>query len=134
MRSARLERATPSVSATAFIANRSPDRSRIPRAGSVFCPGEVESLLQALGFHGLAAEKTLQIANSSFELADAARADDILVGLHRLMAPSSIRRFQAKSWEGAMPARRATNETDMPGCIIFSISRTFSAVDQRRQR
>src|SRR5215213_204906 len=48
--------------------------------------------------------------------------------------PSSIRRFQAKSWLGAMPARRATNETDMPSCMVSSTKRTFSAVDQRRRR
>src|SRR4051794_15595609 len=33
-----------------------------------------------------------------------------------------------------MPARRATNETDIPGCMVSSTSRTFSAVVQRRRR
>src|SRR5215204_3203807 len=33
-----------------------------------------------------------------------------------------------------MPARRATDETDMPGCMVSSTKRTFSAVVQRRRR
>lgn len=39
---------------------------------------------------------------------------------------ASMRRFQAKSCEGEMPAWRATNDTLIPGCIAFSTRRTFS--------
>jgi hypothetical protein len=35
---------------------------------------------------------------------------------------------------GATPARRATNDTDIPGCIVSSTSRIFSALDHRRRR
>jgi hypothetical protein len=45
-----------------------------------------------------------------------------------------MRRFQAKSWLGAMPCWRATAETGLPGCIASSTRRTFSAADQRRRR
>jgi hypothetical protein len=45
-----------------------------------------------------------------------------------------MRRFQVESRLGDMPCRRATYDTDMPGCIASSTSRTFSAVDQRRRR
>ena len=33
-----------------------------------------------------------------------------------------------------MPARRATKDTLMPGCMASSTSRTFSAADHRRRR
>src|SRR5204863_10002034 len=45
-----------------------------------------------------------------------------------------MRRFQANNCEGAMPARRATKDTLMPGCMASSTSRTFSAADHRRRR
>src|SRR6478672_7933366 len=45
-----------------------------------------------------------------------------------------MRRFQANNCEGAMPARRATKDTLMPGCVASSTSRTFSAADHRRRR
>src|SRR3954452_6234268 len=48
--------------------------------------------------------------------------------------PSIMRRFQANNCEGAMPARRATKDTLMPGCMASSTSRTFSAADHRRRR
>jgi hypothetical protein len=35
---------------------------------------------------------------------------------------------------GAAPARRATYEADIPGCIVSSTSRTFSAAGQPRRR
>src|SRR3954451_17669459 len=45
-----------------------------------------------------------------------------------------MRRFQANNWLGAIPARRATSETDASGCMASSTRRTFSAVVHRRRR
>ncbi len=44
-----------------------------------------------------------------------------------------MRRRQLNTKLGATPARRAS-DNDMPGYIVSSTSRTFSAVDQRRRR
>ena len=42
-------------------------------------------------------------------------------------------RRQSSRELGAMPSRRATNETDIPDCMVSSTNRTFSAVYQRRR-
>jgi hypothetical protein len=74
------------VSATVFIANRRSDRPRRRAARSVFCAREVEGLPEDLDFHGLAPEQALQVPHAPLQLAHPAGADDLLIGLHGLMA------------------------------------------------
>jgi hypothetical protein len=87
-----------------------------------FYPRDVERFLENLDFHGLAAEQALQFAHPSFQLTDTARSDDIFVSLDRLQAA-----FQHSS----TPVEQ---DTDIPGCIVSSTSRIFSAIGQRRRR
>src|SRR3954447_3054623 len=55
------------------------------RQDRFFCPCEVESLFQDLGFHGLAAEKSLEVAHAPFQLTHLAGPDHILVSMDGLM-------------------------------------------------
>jgi hypothetical protein len=64
--STRFERATASVSATAFIANRSRDRSMTAAAISVFLPARHQAL-ENLDFHGLATEQAFQFPHPSLK-------------------------------------------------------------------
>jgi hypothetical protein len=55
-------------------------------ARSVFCPREIERLLEHLDLHGLAAKQALQLANAFFETADFGRRHNRIIGTHRLLA------------------------------------------------
>jgi hypothetical protein len=48
-------------------------------------------------------------------------------------APSFARRRQANNWFGAMPCRRATWLTVMPGSIVSAMIASFSAGVRRRR-
>jgi hypothetical protein len=120
------------VSATAFIGKHPRPTSSTARA--LFWPRRLEGLLEDLVLERLPAEQTLELAHPPFQLAHAAGAHDVLIGGHRLEAALLHAALQVESRLGDMPCRRATYDTDMPGCIASSTSRTFSAVDQRRRR
>jgi hypothetical protein len=97
--SARFERATPSVSATAVIGNRParatasatavflPARRRARLASSADLGGRREAArLQGLDLEGLAAEQTLERANALLELAHPGGADHLVVDPDRFPA------------------------------------------------
>jgi hypothetical protein len=74
-----LERATCNVAATVFTANLRD--LAIATARSVFCPCEVESRLEGLDLHGLATQKTFELADAVLELAGFRSRNDVLVAL-----------------------------------------------------
>jgi hypothetical protein len=78
MRSAMFERARPSASATLFIGNRRAAQSSTAR--SLFCPSEVESLLEDLVLHRLAAEQPFEIAHPFFQPAQLGSRHDVIIG------------------------------------------------------
>ena len=53
---------------------------------SVFWAGDVQRLLEDLVLHRLATEQAFEVTNSLLQIADARRADDVLVGLDRGMS------------------------------------------------
>jgi len=72
------------VAATVFTGNLRD--LAIATARSVFCPCEVESLLEDLDLHGLATQKTFELADAVLELAGFRSRNDFLVGSNGLLA------------------------------------------------
>jgi len=79
---ARLERATPSVSATVFMAYL-PDRMRV-RATAFFWLRQIQRLAQDLVLHGLLAEQPLQLTHLLLQ-------GPVLGGRHHLVAGADRR-------------------------------------------
>lgn len=97
-----------SVRVTAFTGNRPSDRSRTASARPVFWARYVEGLFEDLRFHRLAAEQPFKIADALFQLPDPGRADNVLVGMDGSMTALQHPALPGESWEGEIPARRAT--------------------------
>jgi hypothetical protein len=72
-----LERATPSVSATIFTANRRV--AATATASSVFPPCYGQCLIQYLDRQRFAAEQPFEVADTGLELAHAAGADHVFI-------------------------------------------------------
>lgn len=79
-------------------------------AMSFFCSCDVESLLQNLGSHGLAAEQALKLSQAAFEFSNLFRADHILIARN---ACSPLRACAFADWTIAAP-RLATEDPDLP--------------------
>src|SRR5262249_38551861 len=108
-RSTRFERATASVSAMAFIANRPCDRSMTAAAISVFYPRDIKRFLENLDFHGLATEQALQFLHSSAQVHAPGSCRNVFIRLdcpQATLEHSPARQLNSKL--GATPARRAT--------------------------
>src|SRR5262245_34585465 len=84
-RSAMFERASLSVSVIVFIGNRPAAQSSTAR--SLFCPSQVESLLEDLILHRLAAEQPFQIAYPFFQPAQLGGRHDLIIGADSFAAP-----------------------------------------------
>lgn len=91
------------MSATVFTANRLSGCPRRQAARSVFFARKVECLPEDLDLHGLAPKQAFEVAHAPLQLAHPTGADHLLVGLHGLMAPSSMRRFHENSRLGERP-------------------------------
>jgi hypothetical protein len=107
VRSAIFERATPSVSVTAFIGNRPAVQSSTAR--SLFCPSDVEGFLEDFDLERLAAKHPHEIAHPILKPAQLGGWRHIVVGAHGLARPPSlISRLQRNTRLGDKPCRRAT--------------------------
>jgi len=71
------------VAATVFTGNL-PDLAIDSKV--FFCPCEVESLLEDLDLHGLATQKTFELADAVLELAGFRSRNDVLVGSNGFLA------------------------------------------------
>ena len=83
MRSMMFDRATPSVAAIVFTGNLPEPKSATAR--SVFCPREIERLLEDLDLHGLAPEQPL--AHALLQPAHLGSSRHVVIGADRLLAP-----------------------------------------------
>src|SRR3954469_4356490 len=79
-----LDRATCNVAAMVFTGNL-PDLASAT-ASSVFCPCKVQSFFEDLNLHGLAAQKTFELADAVLELAGFRSRNDVLVGSNGFLA------------------------------------------------
>ena len=115
---------------------RSPAALR-PRAHAqepLFRPGDaLDRLTQDLVLERFLAQEPLQLPNLLL-------GGTVLAGTTSspapaaVSAPCAISLRQVKSWLPAIPCRRATSETVLPGRFVSSTIRTFSSVLHRRRR
>src|SRR3954468_5156978 len=60
---------------------------RARQQGLFFCPCKVQSLFEDLNLHGLATQKTFELADAVLELAGFRSRNDVLVGSDCFLAP-----------------------------------------------
>jgi hypothetical protein len=131
-RAARCERATSSVAATAFMANR--PWAAIVTAISVFLYlPPVRGRPSGFPPQGSSCPEALQFADLLLLRSEGRRRDPSSSAAVAVNAPCSASRRHVKSWFGDTPQRRATRLTVTPASCVCATISSFSATDHRRR-